>query len=324
VTGRLLPLFPDGFLQGCPQFFFDVALLWQPRAPLRRRDAPALASWSWAAWHGDLDLSAWSDSHLVHSEEPLLVRNNRIVDWQKLRRTTSRAADGGLEAKEEWKPIQFTFHTPRQRFEDPSVAEMPWAWHDHHRDDGQGGEKQRYFTYDPDDRKNHMQDIKFRFPFPPFERLRNVDRDATDSHLLKGMLQVACLALDMRYLPSNPTSEATKAVEDAHLMNDSGDQVGWIRLNMYDERRPPHGTDCELVAISEGVLNAQYLSSDPTTWPPIAVVAKVSPTNRQDVYFVNVLWVEHDGDIAYRRALGQVVKSAWESVCAGEIEILLG
>jgi hypothetical protein len=27
VTGRLLTLYPDGFLQGIPQFFFDVALL---------------------------------------------------------------------------------------------------------------------------------------------------------------------------------------------------------------------------------------------------------------------------------------------------------
>jgi hypothetical protein len=320
VTGRLLTLFPDGFLQGIPQFFFDVALLWQPRSPLRRRvcasNAPAFSSWSWAAWHGDLDLSAWSDSHLVY-DEPLVVRNNRIVDWQKLRRV--KAASGQVE--EEWKPIHYTFHIPRRRFEDLSVTELPWAWHAHPDEEANENVAGRYFTYDPNDRENHMSDIKFRFPFPPFERLRNVDRDGSYSHLLKGKVQVTSFTLDTQS-PLNPTSEGSRVVEDVYLLNELGDRVGWIRLNLYDERRPADGTECELVAISEGVADVRHRPSNPVTWPQIPGI--VENTGVDDNYFFHVLWIEWKGDIAYRRALGQVAKGAWEKKCVREIEIVLG
>ncbi|KAH7088032.1 heterokaryon incompatibility protein-domain-containing protein [Paraphoma chrysanthemicola] len=319
VTGRLHSLFPDGFLQGLPQFFFDVALLWQPRSPLRRRictsNAPTLPSWSWAAWHGDLDLSAWSDSHVVH-DEPLIVRNNRIVDWQKLR---YEKIDNG-KTKEEWQAIQFTFHMPRARFEDPSVTDVPWAWHTHTDAQANRNTERRYFTYDPDDRRNHMPGIKFRFPFPPFERMRNVDRTASYSHLLKGKVQKAILTLDTSSL-SNLTSECVRSVEDVYLVNESGDRIGWIRLNLYDEPPPAHGVECELIAISEGAMDVRQMTSELFTW--LKVPESVDDTERKDVRFLHVLWIEWKGDVAYRRALGQVAKEAWERKC-GSAEITLG
>jgi hypothetical protein len=320
VTGRLLTLFPDGFLQGIPQFFFDVALLWQPRSPLRRRvcapHAPQFSSWSWAAWHGDLDLSAWSDSHLVY-DEPLVVRNNRIVDWQKLRYEKTKSG----QIKEEWKLIHYTFHVPRKRFEVPSVTDVPLGWHVHPGEEANGNAAGRHFTYASNEAKNHMPDIKFRFAFPAFERLRNVDRDGWYSHLLKGKVQVASFRLDTESL-LNPTSERSRAVEDVYLVNESGDRVGWLRLNLYDEQRPAHGTECELIAISEGVLNHRHRSSEPDMVPQMPALVKNTRVN--DDHFYHVLWIERTGDIAYRRALGQVAKGLWEEKCVGEIEILLG
>ncbi|KAF5844120.1 hypothetical protein GGP41_010159 [Bipolaris sorokiniana] len=321
VTGRLHTLFPCGFLQGVPEFFFDVALLWQPRSPLRRRvcapDAPPLSSWSWAGWHGDLDLSAWSDSHLVYNE-PLVVRNNRIVDWQKL--NCVKTDDG--QVKQEWKSIQFTFHAPRGRFENSSVVEMPWAWHAHPSEEA--NENTSYFTYDPDDRENHMAGIKFRFPFPPFERYRNVDHDTSYSHLLKGKVQVASFILDTQSV-LNAASPHDRVVEDVYLMNESGNRVGYLRLNLYDEQRPAHGTQCELVAISEGVADVrlQSYATDQATLTP--QLRALNENTAFDYYeFLHVLWIEWKGDIAYRRALGQVEKLFWERDCAGEIEIILG
>jgi hypothetical protein len=319
VTGRLLTLFPDGFLQGIPQFFFDFALLWQPRSPLRRRVcapyAPQFSSWSWAAWHGDLDLSAWSDSHLVY-DEPLVVRNNRIVDWQKLRYEKTKSG----QIKEEWKLIYYSFHVPRKRFEDPSVTDVPLGWHVHPGEEANGNAAGRHFTYASNEGENHMPDI-FRFAFPAFERLRNVNRDGWYSHLLKGKMQVASFRLDTESL-LNPTSERSTAVEDVYLVNESGDRVGWLRLNLYDEQRPAHGTECELIAISEGVLNHRHRSSEPDMVPQMPALVKNTRVN--DDHFYHVLWIEQKGDIAYRRALGQVAKGVWEEKCVGEIEILLG
>ncbi|KAH7077500.1 heterokaryon incompatibility protein-domain-containing protein [Paraphoma chrysanthemicola] len=320
VTGRLHSLFPDGFLHGIPQFFFDVALLWQPRSPLRRRvytsNAPALPSWSWAAWHGDLDLSAWSDSHVVH-DEPLVVRNNRIVDWQKLR--YEKTENGRI--KEEWQAIQYTFHMPRKRFEDSSITDLPWAWHAHPDKKVDGNVAGRYFTYDPDDRKNHMPGIKFRFPFPPFERLRNVDRTASYSHLLKGKVQKATFTMDTSSL-SNSTSERIRSVEGVYLVDESVNRVGWIRLNLYDEPPPANDVDCELIAISEGVMDVRQMTPEVVMW--LKVLEPVDDTERKDVCFVHVLWIEWKGDVAYRRALGQVAKEAWEGKCERSVEIMLG
>jgi hypothetical protein len=120
----------------------------------------------------------------------------------------------------------------------------------------------------------------------------------------------------------NPTSERSRVVKDVYLVNESDDRVGWLRLNLYDEQRPAHGTECELIAISEGVLNHRHRSSEPDTVPQMPALVKNTGVN--DDHFYHVLWIERKGNIAYRRALGQVAKGVWEEKCVGEIEILLG
>jgi len=129
-------------------------------------------------------------------------------------------------------------------------------------------------------------------------------------------VQMASFTLDTRPL-SNPTSERSRVVEDVYLVNESGEQIGWLRLNLYDEQRPAHGTECELVAISEGVMDVRHRPSDSATWPHI-------PALVNDNCFFHVLWIERKGDVAYRRALGQVAKGAWERKCVKGVEIILG
>ena len=47
------------------------------------------------------------------------------------------------------------------------------------------------------------------------------------------------------------------------------------------------------------------------------------PSGRE-YHFYDVLWVEHEGEIMYRRAAGRVPKIIWEAICAGPTEIVLG
>jgi hypothetical protein len=42
------------------------------------------------------------------------------------------------------------------------------------------------------------------------------------------------------------------------------------------------------------------------------------------VDFVNVLWIERIGDIAYRRGVGQILLKVWETQAKDEVAILLG
>jgi hypothetical protein len=51
ILGAIVQHFPADFLHGLPELYFDIALLWQPEKPLRRR-RPAdghhsIPSWSW-------------------------------------------------------------------------------------------------------------------------------------------------------------------------------------------------------------------------------------------------------------------------------------
>jgi ankyrin repeat protein len=41
-------------------------------------------------------------------------------------------------------------------------------------------------------------------------------------------------------------------------------------------------------------------------------------------HFYNVLWIERDGDIAYRRAAGRVPKAIWDKSCTGPVKVILG
>jgi hypothetical protein len=153
--------------------------------------------------------------------------------------------------KEEWKLIQYTFHVPRGRFEGQSVTEVPWGWHVYRDEEEEGNTVNRYFTYYPSEGSNHMPGIRYRFAFPAFERLRNVDRESTYSHLLRGKVQVATLMLDtLSIFIMNFAPERGRTVEDVYLVNKAGERVGWLRLNIYGEQWPAHGTECELIAIS--------------------------------------------------------------------------
>ncbi|KAH8655730.1 heterokaryon incompatibility protein-domain-containing protein [Xylariales sp. PMI_506] len=61
-------LLPGAFISGLPEAFFDIALLWRGKQPLRRRRSKfgkpkgCLPSWSWAGWQGDLSEYMWTEA----------------------------------------------------------------------------------------------------------------------------------------------------------------------------------------------------------------------------------------------------------------------
>ncbi|OAL44308.1 hypothetical protein IQ07DRAFT_247893 [Pyrenochaeta sp. DS3sAY3a] len=50
-----------------------------------------------------------------------------------------------------------------------------------------------------------------------------------------------------------------------------------------------------------------------------------TPTDSEDevIHFYNVLWIERQGKLAYRRAAGRVSKTMWDDHCSGLVEITL-
>lgn len=91
VLQRLNTGFPGGFVQALPEFYFDLALLWQPKegVALRRRaaglDRHPHPSWSWVGWHGCLDIYAWHNRTIGWlSVGPWpMIRTSSICTWYK-------------------------------------------------------------------------------------------------------------------------------------------------------------------------------------------------------------------------------------------------
>ncbi|OAL57157.1 HET-domain-containing protein [Pyrenochaeta sp. DS3sAY3a] len=82
--GILRHICPGPSLEGCPTSIFDMALLWQPRERLARRNG--FSSWSWAGWLGEVrwfdndpfpDLSKISETRAVEAWE----KENCWIVW---------------------------------------------------------------------------------------------------------------------------------------------------------------------------------------------------------------------------------------------------
>ena len=132
------------------------------------------------------------------------------------------------------------------------------------------------------------------------------------------------------------------------LVDKLGEIAGVIRLN--GKRMPSEESVlCELVAISKGQANLGFIG-------PMYVLDEGSDLNclrrlmdirggsddfcyndleekTEEQYlrnyvgyykFINVLWVEWKGGVAYRKALGRMFKEVWEAQALEEVDLVLG
>jgi len=97
-------------------------------------------------------------------------------------------------------------------------------------------------------------------------------------------------------------------------------RTGIIESSYVDEKDYTQGSKCELLAIS--MLSAAQSSLTTSKIPEMNVFSELK--SEDPAVFYNVLWVEWENGIAYRKALGRVFKDAWEKQDLEEIEIALG
>ena len=106
------------------------------------------------------------------------------------------------------------------------------------------------------------------------------------------------------------------------------------------------GQVCEVIAIYIGNIylretNAQYwldeISNRDALLQIVTIQCRASGDRQLDHFtaselreyigayeFYNVLWIEREKGIAFRRALGRIFKEAWESDTLSEIDVVLG
>lgn len=107
------------------------------------------------------------------------------------------------------------------------------------------------------------------------------------------------------------------------LNTEAGEWGGVIYVHYLPETTTEQKTSCELVLISGG-----FASEDDGNEEQVGRIPEWNSAKRPrsgDYYlFYHVLWIEWQGDIAYRRGLGRVVQTVWDDLPKEEVEILLG
>jgi len=307
--------FPGGIFFGLPEFFFDIALLWTPAANVSRREEKdrltgrTLPSWSWLGWDGAVDcLASWSQFQTrIYREDGLStpwiprVRLIPLAKWYKVR----------IRDKERV-PIHNSYHK-FERLREATEEELPTGWNRHHHPDGD------YFAHE------FAPFSKFSYPIPIVDGLSLGQDFEFESTLI-------CVASQSMFVIGKPTNAELLSTSVVHLTTRSGAIVGCLGFSDVEFSDDLEGFACELIAVSEGhVLSPERIedeygnSSDWAIKEWNLASSHEEPVADELCYkFYNVFWVQWRGNVAYRKGLGRVGKTAWDRSQPRRIEFNLG
>ncbi|KAF4627891.1 hypothetical protein G7Y89_g10261 [Cudoniella acicularis] len=122
-------------------------------------------------------------------------------------------------------------------------------------------------------------------------------------------------------------NEEDEVVDDDQASGNNEDQEMSWGDDSTDDEAMSHKTECsckdvlELVAISQGYAYNSVLSSEDTL---LEWAHPERPKGTETYQFYNVLCIEWEDSIAYRRGIGRVFKDAWERQELEWIDLMLG
>lgn len=338
------------FIFGLPEMFFDAALNWDRRyqaswGDLTRRvsntiqvgvSQSCLPSWSWIGWKGRFNGWETDDDFNHFTVCPAWVYTIPITKWY-----TSARLGGPMRQIDSW------FLRDRDRFKNHLNEPMPPGWTrdtkeglpDHSNGTRQlppegGGE----VTY----RHESCPNLQFWYPFPlPIPGKPAISPPQTpylfcDTHRL--FLKVKSP------LPETESFSWTARRPTAHLYTDAGIFAGVLLCqNALDHvdlmAKEDMGEKVEMAAISRGFVKRTSTGprdGDATTrYFKVPYNAVESRDGEQEgrtgtmklvhmKEWYNILWIEWEDGIAYRRCLGRILKHVWEAQKLEPISLVLG
>lgn len=309
VSAKLSRKFEYGLVSGLPALFFDLCLLWQPLrrlGPAVRRerikldsDAP-LPSWSWAGWETEVVWPfTWNRTTDPSGPAPVILGTMRPF----YQTTFSYASSSGDDIKipSEWSNFAFS---GEERSSD-------WVSHSTRPDANSDFTNQRDIPY-----FIHPSDASQQFWFPTPVSNRHWAPLSIDKVNFRGMVGQFRLGQVRRYMTQILTLDGTHA---GTLWQHDEDDAEYKKALIDD-------MPIDLVAI----IGCVVANDDHSWWDlPQASLENLSMENLQEpertrqVY--NVLWINRDGEVAYRKGSGEVDRFIWDKVVGkGETAISLG
>lgn len=336
IATMLSKTFVDGIVCGLPAMFLDVALLWESheacmkrRLPIQMQDeaTTVLPSWSWMGWKGRIDISSWKsgNDYLLHTMSGGQTHTIPTVVWH-----VRESVETDLIR------VESTWCKYRTAIEEHGQTEVPDGWTRHHISfkDLVGGD---YDVIDhPDGRPYAYRRVTGRRPSADqFDRYENysfpiplVSPDELAVPRLFTPLLSGCTERTWFYLGARNAERSVENTETQSwhkipgpfsVIDSMGVWVGIVQSNFEPVADiAPQGQKIELVAISRGWCweNPEDEADEGRVdrRKPIAEWDYAQRPKGEEKYeWYNVLWVERRKGTAYRKSIGRIEKSAWES-----------
>jgi hypothetical protein len=331
--------FPDGFLCGLPEFYFDSALAWAPWTPTMTRRVSSglstlsaggltcLPSWSWIGWQGMVAAWNWRGDNDFIKKGGFRTSERTIPITQWFTAGTPGAANKRL--------IKSRFLCEREFYKKATEPLGP-GWTRHKYDPGEDalespsvkcryppptGCGEYYYTH------TGAPKTEFWYPIPLSNKAGEDMTPANKPNSDNGPQQTTYLFASTHRLHLHVSSEPGSnyhARGVRKLRTKSGLWAGILHVHNSEDlgqfvQNEALGPQVELVAISRGTrINAVkgdnlHEHDD-----------EERPKDSELYEYYNVLWVEWREDVAYRRAGGRVLKNVWENEGPEVVELVLG
>ncbi|KAJ8121973.1 hypothetical protein ONZ43_g1710 [Nemania bipapillata] len=331
ITTSLNSTFQGGFLFGLPEIFLDIALLWRPMGPCRRRTSrkgkkeirnkPGVAfpSWSWIGWQTKVDPRSWKCGYDY-------IKSTNVVSWpgSKYDRPLKAASSWKLKPTIQWY-VANGLNSPTR----PVISD--YKRHQRSGDTPAGWSRYSLPFEGPDEAEFvYLSDMKTRFRFPlPLPS----DKDTSWPSTQEGSL-LFCRTV-RAYLFVKPLAPSRIVTS---LYDESGAWAGVIRMQVEEkgfsipkaeeemtELPEPHKGSRglqkeEFIAISEGsARNAWNEAGFFEEW-----LFPERPRRTPFYEFFNVLCITRQDGICYRKGVGRVLRGVWLSQKLETLNVTLG
>ncbi|CAF9938868.1 hypothetical protein IMSHALPRED_001121 [Imshaugia aleurites] len=325
VTTEFSRIYDGGFNCGLPEMFFDVALLWQPWRNIERRISSGarstnscLPSWSWAGWHGEIDPWSWqSGCDYIKTSLPAggsltSQRTIPILQWY----SSDNVHSERRPIFSNWLTFKSCLRAPEELMQDG------WSRHEHRPDnygdleDGLAPHEGSRFYY-----KHTLFPLtQFWYPIP----LRDHKTESTPRHPAPLLFTRTCRAWFCIGARVHKVWYFCVPIRDANgawagILRIPNEEI-LARTRLEEGDTVTKSRSLEFIALSRGCAD-ESRKEEPglDEW-----LLEERPTTEGLYEFYNVMWIEWENGIAYRRALGRILRDVWEGQNLEWVDVTLG
>jgi hypothetical protein len=303
ATSVLALKFPGGVTHGVPIFFLDVTLLWQPSWQISRRDKQP--SWSWLGWRGRLELDrTWRIVHALPS-----ASTGQYKDWTAPVTLRPAATYQVLPMSISGSTLEQTNQNINgfyryQALRSDAGAPLPPGWRRHQHKDG------NYFTY------TLSKKSQKRYSYPlPIELAPNPPYNGSGILLCTAPLARLDIQVDHSVI----------GLSSSRILH-HGKTIGTILMHDEEFSETTINISCELVALSTGeVIDEERVGFEVQLylhwiWHELIRLntleqdAGEKGVGTESWSYHNVMCIGWEGDTAYRRGIGMVLKTCWDAL----------